>query len=80
MARRKRSKRKDETFAGWVWMLFGLAIGLSVAVAIYFRGPVASGPVVVSESAPAETAAVPDRDTPVAANQPQEELTEEEAR
>ena len=36
--RRKRSRRKaDDAWAGWVWMLFGLAIGLSVAAAIWFR-------------------------------------------
>ena len=36
--RRKRSNRKsDDAWAGWVWMLFGLAIGLSVAAAIWFR-------------------------------------------
>ena len=35
-------RRKDRTngseFPGWAWMLFGLAIGLSVAVAIYVNG------------------------------------------
>ncbi len=41
MARRKRkhrrSGRKDE-YPGWVWMVFGLTIGLSVAFAIYVNG------------------------------------------
>jgi cell division protein FtsN len=41
MAKRKkrrstRSKTKQE-FPGWLWMLFGLAIGLSVAFAVYMR-------------------------------------------
>ena len=38
MAKRKRRKtsRKEE-YPGWVWMLFGLAIGLSVAFAIYIN-------------------------------------------
>lgn len=41
MARKKRrrssrSRRKQE-YPGWVWMLFGLAIGLSVAFAVYMK-------------------------------------------
>ena len=41
MAKRKkrrstRSRTKQE-FPGWLWMLFGLAIGLSVAFAVYMR-------------------------------------------
>ena len=32
---RKRRKQQSQDFPGWVWMLFGLAIGLSVALAIY---------------------------------------------
>lgn len=35
--RRKRSKRREE-FPGWLWMVFGLTIGLSVAFAIYVNG------------------------------------------
>jgi cell division protein FtsN len=34
--RRRKSSRKPE-YPGWVWMIFGLAIGLSVAFAIYVR-------------------------------------------
>ena len=39
---KKRSKRRTassqkQEYPGWVWMLFGLAIGLSVAFAIYVR-------------------------------------------
>ena len=43
MARQKRRKRKStrrkksEPLAGWVWMLFGLAVGLAVAAAIYIN-------------------------------------------
>jgi cell division protein FtsN len=34
-ARAARRRRKSEPLPGWVWMLFGLAVGLAVAVAIY---------------------------------------------
>jgi cell division protein FtsN len=36
--RRSRSGRTSkEAFPGWLWMVFGLALGLSVAVAIYVK-------------------------------------------
>ncbi len=34
---RRKTTRKQQDYPGWVWMLFGLAIGLSVAFAIYVR-------------------------------------------
>jgi len=40
MAKRKRKrtrKTQQEEYPGWMWMLFGLAIGLSVAFAIYMK-------------------------------------------
>jgi cell division protein FtsN len=43
MAKKKRRKKKParqaqaEPYPGWVWMLFGLAVGLSVAAAIYMK-------------------------------------------
>jgi cell division protein FtsN len=41
MAKKRRKSRsaarKKQEYPGWVWMLFGLAIGLSVAFAIYVR-------------------------------------------
>lgn len=40
MAKKRRSRKKksrEEEYPGWVWMLFGLAIGLSVAFAIYIN-------------------------------------------
>lgn len=37
MARKRRQRNNDQDFPGWVWMLFGLAIGLSVALAIYLQ-------------------------------------------
>ncbi len=37
--RKRRSSRsqKDADYPGWVWMIFGLAIGLSVAFAVYVK-------------------------------------------
>ena len=35
--RRTSSRNKKQEYPGWLWMLFGLAIGLSVAFAIYMR-------------------------------------------
>lgn len=56
MAKRRR-RRSAEEFPGWAWMLFGLAIGLSVAFAIYIEGqhgerapePVAQEPASMTE-------------------------------
>ena len=33
--RRRKQRKKQDDYPGWMWMLFGLAIGLSVAFAIY---------------------------------------------
>ncbi len=33
----RRSTQKQQDYPGWVWMLFGLAIGLSVAFAIFMK-------------------------------------------
>lgn len=61
MAKRKKRRssraKKSQDFPGWLWMLFGLAIGLSVALAVYMRDSqtmvqqVAAGPA----PGPAET-------------------------
>ena len=34
---KRRTTKKQQNYPGWVWMLFGLAIGLSVAFAIYVK-------------------------------------------
>jgi cell division protein FtsN len=54
MARRNRKPKTTEPAPGWVWMLFGLTIGLVVAAGVYFRR--APGPAehsVSAERAPA---------------------------
>ncbi len=35
--RQRRRKTRKEEYPGWVWMMFGLTIGLSVAIAIYIN-------------------------------------------
>jgi len=37
MARRRNSRRSRAATPGWVWMLVGLAVGLSIAVAIHLK-------------------------------------------
>jgi len=58
--RRRRAARKNQELPGVVWMLFGLAIGLSVALAVYLRddspGTVDAAPV-ARKAARAEPAA-----------------------
>jgi cell division protein FtsN len=36
-SRRRSKSGRNQEYPGWVWMIFGLAIGLSVAFAIYVR-------------------------------------------
>ena len=58
MAKRKRRRVNRATkseYPPFVWMLFGLAIGLSVAFAVYVRG---KGPVAVVQSAPPQPASL----------------------
>jgi len=53
--RRRRSKRpkKKQEYPGWLWMMFGLSLGLSVAFAVYVkdRPPMVPGPKEVPQSA-----------------------------
>jgi cell division protein FtsN len=37
MARRRRRKSRNDDYPGWIWMMFGLSIGLAVAFAIYIN-------------------------------------------
>lgn len=57
MASRRRSRRRAEEFPGWAWMLFGLAIGLSVAFAIYVNGQ-RSAAVAIADAPPREPASM----------------------
>ena len=62
--RRPVRARKDE-YPGWVWMLFGLSIGLSVAFAIYMKQQDASAGVTPVNREPASMAsAIEERTEP----------------
>ncbi len=61
MAKRKRKrsrKKKQQEYPGWVWMLFGLSIGLSVAFAIYMKDRESSGQAQTVVPAPTRAASV----------------------
>jgi len=60
MARRNRNSRTKGPAPGWVWMLFGLTLGLVVAAGVYFRVPPRAPQSGAATSAPAAApAAVP---------------------
>jgi len=62
MARRTRNARHDSA-PGWVWMLFGLGLGLVVAIGVYLRVPPAatSAPSSASSVVSAEASSPPPR-------------------
>ncbi len=56
MARRKRRSKKQSSkneLPGWIWMLFGLSIGLAVAFAVFIKGRTPAAPTVAAASPPA---------------------------
>ena len=79
MAKRKKKRqpqrRKDSEYPGWVWMIFGLAIGLSVAFAVYVndREPMVSSPA----TEPASLKSTMDDNGETAAGQAETEAAEE---
>ena len=85
MAQRKRrrksrasSRRKQQEYPGWLWMLFGLALGLSVAFAVYVKD---RRPAPTVASAPSQPASLQNtlentREDEVAAAQPASEEAE----
>ena len=52
----RRSTQTQEDYPGWMWMLFGLAIGLSVAFAIFMKDRDADVPVRTAAQQPASMA------------------------
>jgi cell division protein FtsN len=57
MARRNNNSRRNDSAPGWVWMLFGLGLGLIVAVGVYLRSPLqpASDTPAAARNSPAPT-------------------------
>jgi len=62
MAKRKQRRssrsqgRRQQSYPGWMWMLFGLAIGLSVAFAVFVKDRGATAPDAVRPAARVEPA------------------------
>jgi len=56
MARRNRNSRRDAA-PGWVWMLFGLGLGLVVAIGVYLRAERTPATSTQTARAPATTPA-----------------------
>ncbi len=81
MAQRKRRRksrrqtRQQPEYPGWLWMLFGLALGLAVAFAVYVkdRRPVVVAETPVSQPASLQDALDDNSETEAATEQPAEE-------
>jgi cell division protein FtsN len=81
MARRNHNSRRSDAAPGWVWMLFGLGLGLIVAIGVYLRVP-AGAPASASRTA-ATADAAPARVAPAAtrpAERPPQRAAAEENR
>jgi len=65
MARRNRNSSRNGSAPGWVWMLFGLSLGLIVAIGVYLRAPSAPRATGAASAAAAPAAERPaERTTP----------------
>jgi len=75
--RSSRSKPKDE-YPGWLWMFFGLAIGLSVAFAVYVNDREPAVQVAVKQATPASMQSAIDHNSePSGTAEPEEEVTQD---
>jgi len=75
----RRTTQKQESYPGWVWMLFGLAIGLSVAFAIFMKDRDAETPLRTVAQQPASMTSTIEQTAPVADPIPAAVLPEEPA-
>jgi cell division protein FtsN len=73
MARRNHNSRRDEATPGWVWMLFGLGLGLIVAIGVYLRAPGGARTPESRAAAVAETALPRAIPTAAQAEEPQQQ-------
>lgn len=74
--RRSSSRRKQEEYPGWVWMVFGLAIGLSVAFAVYMKDRGEATPVATTQPASMRSSIDNNAEVPAPAPAPAEEPRE----
>ena len=80
---KKRSKRRRSTatkkqeYPGWVWMLFGLAIGLSVAFAIFVRDREPAPPPAAARQPASLESAIDSNGEKAAEGEPREEPSAE---
>lgn len=75
MAKRHPRRQTRDDFPGWVWMIFGLAIGLSVALAVWLQRndvPVPPPPAPVARQAAPPSALDHNGETPAAAQEGEE--------
>ncbi len=76
MAQRKRRrsrKKKSQEYPGWLWMLFGLALGLSVAFAVYVKDRTPAQTAAAPQPASLQSALDDNGESPAAPTQPVEE-------
>ena len=78
-SKRRRTTTRKQEYPGWLWMLFGLAIGLSVALAIYVRDtrPVVAPPPVKARQPASLEGAIDDNGETASASEQEEEEDEE---
>ena len=75
--RRRSTAKKKQEYPGWVWMLFGLAIGLSVAFAIYVRDSEPEPPPVAARQPASLESAIDSNGETAAEREPPEEPSAE---
>ena len=68
--RRSTRSTKQDDYPGWLWMIFGLAIGLSVAFAVYVKDRDPAVELATTEQSPASMQATPDSNGEPPANEP----------
>ena len=75
-SKRRRTSSQKQEYPGWVWMLFGLAIGLSVAFAIYVRSGEPAAPKPVARQPASLESAIDDNGEEPAESAPVEQAQE----
>ena len=71
--RRPARRKKQQDYPGWVWMIFGLAIGLSVAFAVYVKDREPALRAVAEQPEPASMQAALDNNREKSVVEPAEE-------